>query len=100
MLQVFRGLHCGAALCRQRALSGGVPGLWLFDRNTGCSVDLLGQEVLLQDGALEGSGTAMSALSAFISVSSCLQSPSDQPLLLLAVLGSWHDCRLGSQLST
>uniref|UniRef100_A0A8V0X6T7 Rho-GAP domain-containing protein n=1 Tax=Gallus gallus TaxID=9031 RepID=A0A8V0X6T7_CHICK len=55
--------------------------------NTGCSVDLLGQEVLLQDAALEGSGTALSAL---LPVCSSLQSPSEQPLLLLAALGSWH----------
>jgi len=50
---------------------------------------LLGQEVLLQHGALEGCGTAVSPLSALIPVPSCLQSPSERPLLLLAALGSW-----------
>ena len=48
------------------------------------------QEVLLQDVALEGCGTAVSVLSVLIPVSSCSQSPSEQPMLVLAALGSWN----------
>lgn len=89
MFGVFRGLCCGAAACRQCVLSSAVQGLLLFCRNTGCS-DLLVQEVLLQDRALESSGTAVSLLSGYIPVSFCSRSPFEQLMFLLADLGSWH----------